>query len=157
MNADGGIAITDVILQINTILGIATRSLAIGPTTPVVVSLDVVKTLADNRLVIPVKLEADGVVAGAQGTFTFDPMQLHVGTPQIVGTATGLAIDSHIVDGTLRIVVYGTTPGTGIAAGQGAVLHIPVTVRRGNRLSVSDTCRHPDGGSAGTSSTGDDG
>ena len=64
MNADGGIAITDVILQINTILGIATRSLAIGPTTPVVVSLDVVKTLADNRLVIPVKLEADGVVAG---------------------------------------------------------------------------------------------
>ena len=130
MDDDGNINIVDVILQVNTILGLA-KPLAIGPTTPVVVGLDAVQTLSNGQLVIPVMLEADGVVAGAQATFTFDPTQLKVGTPQIVGDATELTIDSHVVNGTLQVVVYGTTPGTGIAAGQDAVLHIPVTVRDG--------------------------
>ena len=126
MNADGMIDVSDVILQVNTILGVTPKLLASGPTAPVVVNLDVARS--GDQFMIPVMLDANGVIAGMQAEFTFDPSLLEVGTPQ---NATGLAFDSHIIDGMLRVVVYGMTPGQGIPAGHSAVLHIPVTVREG--------------------------
>lgn len=126
-NADGNIDIADVIFQINSILGITPKLIASGPTAPVIVSLDAVQTLSNGQTVIPVSFDANGLVAGAQFTFTFDSNILDVGTPYLVGE--GLATDSHTIDGVMRVVVYGMTPGAGIKTGQN--LYIPVTVRDG--------------------------
>ena len=46
---------------------------------------------------------------------------------------------SHVAGGTLRVVVYGTSPGSGVPAGEQPVLHIPVTVREGVTDSPSLT------------------
>ena len=125
------------IFQINTVLGIAPKLIASGPTAPVIVSLDAVHTLSSGQKVVPVVFDANGLIAGAQFTFTFDPAMLTVGTPYLVGEARGLATDSHVADGMMRAVVYGVTPGAGIKAGQ--VLYIPVTVRDGSpSLTLTD-------------------
>ena len=129
MNANGTIDVADVVLQVNTILGITTKQLVSGPTSPVVVNLAV--SQSGDQFMIPVMLDANGVIAGMQAEFTFDPSLLEVGTPQLVGTAVDLAFDYHVIDGMLRVVVYGMTPGQGIASGHSAMLHIPVTVREG--------------------------
>ena len=131
MNTDGAINIVDVIVQVNTILGIASKPVASGPTAPVVLSLADAFIPVDGQPVVPVTIQTNGLIAGMQAAFTFDPALIEVGTPQLTGLAAGLTFDHHIIDGTLRVVVYGTQPGTGIGAGQGAVLHIPVTMRKG--------------------------
>jgi hypothetical protein len=136
-NADGTINIVDVIFQVNSVLGIAPKLIASGPTAPVIVSLDAVHTLSSGQKVVPVVFDANGLIAGAQFTFTFDPAMLTVGTPYLVGEARGLVTDSHVADGMMRAVVYGVTPGAGIKAGQ--VLYIPVTVRDGSpSLTLTD-------------------
>ncbi len=136
-NADGAINIADVIFQINSVLGISPKLIASGPTAPVIVSLGAVHTLSSGQTVVPVVFDANGLIAGAQFTFTFDPAMLTVGTPYLVGEARGLASDSHVADGMMRAVVYGVTPGAGIQAGQ--VLYIPVTVRDGSpSLTLTD-------------------
>jgi hypothetical protein len=136
-NADGAINIVDVIFQVNSVLGIAPKLIASGPTAPVIVSLDAVHTLSSGQKVVPVVFDANGLIAGAQFTFTFDPAMLTVGTPYLVGEARGLVTDSHVADGMMRAVVYGVTPGAGIKAGQ--VLYIPVTVRDGSpSLTLTD-------------------
>ena len=131
VNEDGAIDVSDVILQVNTILGIGPKLIATGPTTPVVVNLDAAESPKVGQNRIPVSIEANGVIAGVQARFTFDPSLMQVGTPVLAGRAEGLAFDSHIVDGSLRVVVFATTPGQGIASGLGPILYIPVTVREG--------------------------
>ena len=138
MNRDGALDIADVITQINDILAFP-KVIATGPTQPVVVNLDAVQTLENGQLAIPMMLESNGLIAGAQVAFTFDPALIEVGTPQLAGSAAGLTFDSHVSDGTLRVIVYGVTPGTGIGAGQGAMLYIPVTVRTGAEGTPSIT------------------
>ena len=141
MNQDGVLDIADVIAQVNDILTFP-KVIATGPTQPVVISLDALQTMESGQFAIPVMLESNGLIAGMQAAFTFAPALIEVGTPQLTGAADGLTFDSHVVDGTLRVIVYGVTPGTGIAAGQGAALLIPVTVREGvtgsGTLTLSD-------------------
>ena len=141
MNQDDALDIADVIAQVNDILTFP-KVIATGPTQPVIVSLDAVQALENGQLGIPVMLESNGLIAGMQAAFTFDPALIEVGGPQLAGAADGLTFDSHITDGTLRVIVYGVTPGTGITAGQGAALLIPVTVRDGvsggGSLTLSD-------------------
>jgi alpha-tubulin suppressor-like RCC1 family protein len=135
MNEDGLINIADVIFQVNSVLGITPKLIASGPTAPVIVSLNTVQTLTHGQTVIPVSFDANGLVAGAQFTFTFDPTMVDVGTPYLVGE--GLATDSHTIDGIMQVVVYGLTPGAGIKPGQ--ALYIPVAVRDGSpSLTLTD-------------------
>lgn len=60
--------------------------------------------------------------------------------PVLSDHAVGLGINSHISGGTLRVVAYGMTPGTGLPVGHDAMLHLPVSLRDGKR----DPIRSPD-------------
>jgi hypothetical protein len=121
----------DVIAQVNRILGLPTKPIADAPAQQALVSLGEPYGTEDGQVVVPVLLSADGVVAGLQAAFAFDPGVMMVGAPQGVGAAAGLSLDSHVMDGLLRVVVFPVQPGQGMAAGQGPVLLIPVVLREG--------------------------
>ena len=130
INRDYHINIADVVAQVNVIQRIVMKPVA-GPTGPVVVALEPAQQWVNGRMMVPLTLDADGMIAGLQAAFTFDPQSIAVGTPQLADKASGLTIQSHITDGTLRVAVYGVTPGAGLAAGRGTALYIPVTMREG--------------------------
>ena len=129
-NGDGTLNVIDVVRQINTILGISTKPVAgvLGP--PAQMSLAEPQTLGSGQLTIPVMMDTDGSIAGLQVAFTFDPLRLAVGTPELTGIGEGMSIQSHRTGGTLHTVIYSPT-GQVIAPGQGMLLSIPVTVREG--------------------------
>ena len=137
-NADSSIDITDVITQVNQILGISPKLIAKGPSAPVVVTLGVPEADADGQLMMPLVVTSNGVIAGMQATLVFDPSQVQVEAPIISGHSAGLGLDYHITDGTLRLVVYSLKPGQGLSAGMGTVVHIPVNpLADGARLTIT--------------------
>ena len=132
VNGDGALDVADVVAQVNQVLHLINpRVLASGPVGPVGVSLSDAQIQTSGGVAVPLMLENDGVIAGLQAALTFDPALAHVGTPTLTEDNGSLILASHVVGGKLRVVVYSATPGTGITAGHGAVLHIPVTVREG--------------------------
>ena len=128
VNGDESIDITDVILQVNLILGIVPgKQVAQSPTQPVTARLDSPQIVAENKLVVPMILDIEGVVVGFQATFMFDPNAILIEKPTVVEPSEDLRIDSHISDdGTVRLVVFSMTPGVGFPAGNLARLYIPV-------------------------------
>ncbi|MBI4552982.1 MAG: T9SS type A sorting domain-containing protein [Candidatus Latescibacteria bacterium] len=130
-NGDGAINILDIVWMINAVLHSSpAKVLADGPTSPVTVSLGDLQTVASGQLAIPVTMSADGVVAGMQAAFTFDPSQLEPGLPQLAGRAEGMTLQSHVTAGRLQVLIYSPT-GQAIPAGHGTTLLVPVTVRSG--------------------------
>ncbi|MBI4553886.1 MAG: T9SS type A sorting domain-containing protein, partial [Candidatus Latescibacteria bacterium] len=130
VNGDGYINILDLVGLIREVLDSGQsdgKVIADGPTSPVTVSLGNVQTLTGNLLAVPVTLSANGTVAGLQATVTFDAAHLQLGTPQLVGAAAGMTVQSQVVDGTLRVLIYSAT-GQVIPAGAGPTLIIPVTL-----------------------------
>ncbi|MBI4550887.1 MAG: T9SS type A sorting domain-containing protein [Candidatus Latescibacteria bacterium] len=135
-NGDGWIDVRDIVWKVNVILywdgippmgGPPTKVIADGPTSPVTVSLGTVQTLAGTQLAVPVTLQANGAIAGLQATFTFDAAHLQLGTPQLVGAAAGMTLQSQVVDGKLQVIIYSAT-GQVIPAGSGTTLLIPATL-----------------------------
>ena len=130
MDISGIIDVADIIRQVNTILHITKPIAAPAPTTAVIRFGDA-QPSSPGGLVVPVELQSDGLIAGLQATVRFDPSTVAVGTPQLTGSASGLSLDPSVKAGVLRFVIFGTQPGQGIAAGSGAVLLIPITLRNG--------------------------
>jgi hypothetical protein len=130
MNRDGTISVNDIILQVNTILGIPSKPIA-GPSQSVAVRLDMPIHSPDGRLMVPLVLATDGLVAGFQAALSFDPARLVVGIPELTEATLGLSMDSHVADGRLRLVVYAVQAGQGIGAGTHTVVRVPVMVLEG--------------------------
>ncbi|MBT5875864.1 MAG: T9SS type A sorting domain-containing protein, partial [Candidatus Latescibacteria bacterium] len=130
MNQDGSMDVSDAVAMVNNILGL-TKPLANGPIQPVVVDLGEIQMLEDGQMVLPVSLDADGVVTALHASFTFDPTRLEIGTPQMANSASGLVFDSYVSGGTLNLVAYAAMPGQHIPPGQNTILLIPVTVLDG--------------------------
>ena len=129
VTANGGINVADVIGIINIILGIDIHDGAI--TKPIagnsIIDLRA-PILVEGALMVPVMLDTRHPIAGAQATFTFDPLKLRVGTPQLHGETYGLTLESRVTDdGTVRVIVYSLRADTGLAADDQPMLLIPVT------------------------------
>jgi tripartite motif-containing protein 71 len=120
-NADGAIDVADVIHQINLIFGISPKLLATAPSSPVTVNLNPVQLGSDGWRTVPVSLHSDGLISGIQAAFSFDPSIIEIGTPV---TDSDLVIESHLDNGNLRVVLYGT--GQYLATGHSTAIQIPV-------------------------------
>ncbi|MBM3265290.1 MAG: T9SS type A sorting domain-containing protein, partial [candidate division Zixibacteria bacterium] len=129
MNRDGEINVTDVVEQVKVILGIATKPTLAAAPSNAVVSLASVEAGSDGRSFVPITVDTRAAVMGLQMTFTFDPAKVTIGTPELAATRSGLAIDSHLTAGQLRIVVYGTTRSASVTGGTQTILRIPVIPR----------------------------
>jgi hypothetical protein len=137
---DGALDIVDVVVLVNRILGlpIFPEAKAIAGS-PVTIGLGEAITLSDGRSAIPVTLDSDRLLAGAQLSLRYNPALITVDAPQLTDRSTGMALDSHSSDGVLNIVVYSLTPGRGLQPGHGAVLHLPVTLINGTADAASLT------------------
>ena len=123
-NGDGTLNVQDVVWMVNTILNLSAKALTDGPSRPVVVALGAIEASTDGQAVVPLTVDANGVVAALQLSLSFDPARLTVGAPLLTDRSAGLSMDYGIQDGVLRIVVYSLS-GRGIAPGNGAILLLP--------------------------------
>ena len=131
-NKDFVLNVADAIAIVNRILGLdifdgVTKPLISGPIT---VELGAAVLQDDGHLAIPVFLDAADLIAGAEATFSFDPMALSVGTPQLAGDNTNLLINSSVSDdGTVRVIIVSLGPKQGLSTDGTPMLLIPVTPR----------------------------
>ena len=128
-NGDDVLNVPDVIHMVNTLLGLPNdplkKPVAVNP---VLAGLGEALPLADGKVAVPVIVDTDTPLAGAQVTVTFDPTRLMPGTPRFAGHTDALSIAHHTSDGTLRLVVYSPTglplPHDGLP-----LVYLPFTVR----------------------------
>ena len=130
-NVDGAINVVDVISQINSILGISTKTVVPVTSHPVSLYLGVPHISPSGVYAVPVMIDSDGLVSGLQMAFTYDPEFIEIGTPFLTGTQEGLLMNHHTKDGTMRIVAYSTQPGRGITSAPGPSLWLPVSLVEG--------------------------
>lgn len=129
-NGDGDLNVLDIVFMVRSFLDsnqTVKTVAAAAPIEPVAVGLNNLEVLDDGRMVLPVTLDADGAVAAFQASFTFDPSQITLGTPQLTGHADQLTLQYEIVEGTLRLIAY-SAEGRLMSAGTGHAVLIPVTL-----------------------------
>ena len=134
-NGNGNLDIADLIGLINRILGIQPTAKVIAGT-PATVALGEAYPLSDGRLAIPVLFDNASAIAGAQLALTFDQSRVRVGSPLLTSRTGGMTMDSHIVDGTMQIVLYSLSPGINTQPGTGVVLVIPISPIGGDNGSA---------------------
>ena len=125
-DANGSLNVADLVGLINRVLGIQPTAKVISGA-PATMALGEAYPLSDGRLVVPVLIDNATAIAGVQVTLTFDQSLVKVGSPLLTGRASGMAMDSHAIDGTMNIVLYSLTPGLSTQPGTGVVLLIPVS------------------------------
>lgn len=139
INEDGDLNVLDIVGLIDLILGEGpSKALVTGPTGPVIVSMNNVQIQTTGQAVIPISVETNGLLAAMEATLTFDPSRLQPGTPRLTGLAQGMTIESHIADGTMRIVIF-SADGQSIHAGKGALFLVPVTMINGGTAGATFT------------------
>jgi len=134
VNADGEINILDVVHQIRIILGLATKTLAAGPSSPVVIGLGDLTQSTGNKYLVPLEMHSDGQIAALNFAVDINSDGISVGQVVLSDRAADMTVRSHFTDGTLRIVIF-SVEGHGISAGSGPVAYIPITLNSG--ISVS--------------------
>lgn len=140
-NEDGDVNVADGIGIVNFILDLDVNhpNVKATPGSPIVVDLGTLTRQSDGQLVIPVMLDADGMIAGAQATFTFDTDLMSVGTPFMEGDAGNMLIDSRVTDGEMRVVAISLDKDRGLNTGMTPMLLIPVTLLGDQEATVTLT------------------
>ena len=108
-NSDTEIDISDIVTQVNRILGVPSGPPAKPVATTVTVSLSDPVHLSDGTLALSLRIEADGLVAGLYATFSVDE-RIQTGLVRFTDDKAGFAVDSHLTDGQLRVVAYTMSP-----------------------------------------------
>jgi hypothetical protein len=86
-------------------------------------SVDVVSDLSNGAMTI--RTSSSTELGGA--VFVYRYSNMTVGTPSLAAAASGLEIKSRAQNGELRILVYGSTRGARVAAGQNTIVTVPVS------------------------------
>jgi hypothetical protein len=136
MNSDGVINVQDIVAMVNAILGPPTAKTTAGaPARNATVHLGAAQAIGDGQLAIPVRLDADGMVAGLEASFIFDPSSMTIGEPYIADRTTHVKLASHTNGGFLRLVAYSLT-GEQLPAGEDVTMWIPVTLEENGQGSA---------------------
>ncbi|HIG45884.1 MAG TPA: T9SS type A sorting domain-containing protein [candidate division Zixibacteria bacterium] len=125
-NGDSSINILDLIGQINTILGVQTKTLA-GANQPVKIGLGAAEMAEDNHGLLPITLSSTDRVAGFQADLTFDPAWLQIGNPYLTDEYAHIQIERHINGGTMRLLLYNAEGGV-LSLAPDTKLLVPVTL-----------------------------
>ncbi|MBI3873105.1 MAG: T9SS type A sorting domain-containing protein [candidate division Zixibacteria bacterium] len=86
-------------------------------------SVDVVSDLSNGA--INIRTSSSMELGGALFVYRYSNMT--VGTPTLAAASSGLEIKSRAQNGELRILVYGSTRGARVAAGQNTIVTVPVS------------------------------
>lgn len=129
MNGDGDLNVLDIVAMINAALnqGGTAKAVAAIPAQTASLQLGDAITLDNGQLAVPVRLDADGAVAAMEAAFSFDPHLLTLGAPYLDESTAHMTLDTHIEDGTLRVVVYSITGGQ-IPSDTQVMLWMPVAL-----------------------------
>jgi hypothetical protein len=125
-NDDGAVNILDIVCCINRILGTPGTTGKKGHSSATVNIPEMAVRIGKTDF-IPISVDADVPIAGAQFKLSYDASELTLGTPQLTKLSAGMTIASDIKNDKLTILVYSET-GKIIPAGSGSIVDIPFTM-----------------------------
>jgi len=131
-NDDGAINILDIVCCVNGILGTPGTTGKKGHSSATV-DIPEMAVQVEKTNLIPISVDTDVPVAGAQLKLSYDASKLTIGTPKLTKRSAGMTIASDIKDDKLTILVYSET-GKIIPAGSGSIVNIPFTVIEGTKV-----------------------
>lgn len=121
-NADGTINILDAIGIVNCILFITDCAPKVG-ISPARVWTPEISLKDGETFELPIFVDSEVEIAGAQFTLTFDPSTLITGEPQVTERTGEMTVAHRAEDGNLTIVLY-SLDGKSIPAGSGPILSL---------------------------------
>ncbi|HID93553.1 MAG TPA: T9SS type A sorting domain-containing protein [bacterium (Candidatus Stahlbacteria)] len=128
---DGAVNVVDIVCCVNRILGSPEMTSKKGHSS-VVVEIPEMAVRAEKTDVIPISVDTDIPIAGAQFNLSYDTDKLTVGKPQLTERSANMAIVSNVKANELIVLVYSET-GEVIPSGSGAIVNIPFTMFEGTQ------------------------
>lgn len=130
LNGDLELNVLDVVLQINMVLDIVTRPVAVtSVATQIYLSLEAPVIMPTGNRVIPVIMNTNGSVAGLQADLVYDSRSVGLAVPEIASNLEGFAVHAGITQDKMRIVVY-SLEGKIVPAGRHLLAYLPLRVIR---------------------------
>lgn len=121
-NSDGQLNVLDAVAMVSALLG-SPKALASGSKNATVWAEEI--TLSETKeLNLPIHIDSQVEVLGAQLTLRYDTDALTPGTPSLAERSHHMSLASHAERGELTIVVY-SIDGRALSAGNGAAVTVP--------------------------------
>ena len=135
-NEDGELNILDVVAMVDDILSGMTKSLSHNGTATV--WADQVAVSEGQEFELPIYIETQAEILGAQLSLRYNPDVLKPGTPSLAKSSSHMNLASRAHDGELTIVVYSLN-GRALPSGSGSVVTVPFRMTSGAmELGFSD-------------------
>ena len=137
LNSDGSINIIDVVRAVNIIIGNAVSKQIAASTGPAVLHLSDLKSGDEGRLMLPIKSQFAGFVAGLELILKYDPAMIRIGDVQPTARLDGMTVEQSVSDGMIHIIIYSVDGRTFQSPSLNTLLNIPVEFRGNGGGSIS--------------------
>ena len=136
LNSDGAINVIDVVRGVNIIIGNASSKQIAASTGPAVLHLSDLKSGDDGRLMLPIKSQFTGFVAGLELTLKYDPATIRIGDVQPTALLDRMTVEQSVSDGMIHIIIYSVDGRTFQSPSLSTLINIPVEFRGNNGGSI---------------------
>jgi hypothetical protein len=137
LNSDGSINIIDVVRAVNIVIGNAVSKQIAASTGPAVLHLSDLKSGDEGRLMLPIKSQFAGFVAGLELILKYDPAMIRIGDVQPTALLDGMTVEQSVSDGMIHIIIYSVDGRTFQSPSLNTLLNIPVEFRGNGGGSIS--------------------
>ena len=137
LNSDGSINIIDVVRAVNIVIGNSVSKQIAASTGPAVLHLSDLKSGDEGRLMLPIKSQFTGFVAGLELILKYDPAMIRIGDVQPTALLDGMTVEQSVSDGMIHIIIYSVDGRTFQSPSLNTLLNIPVEFRGNDGGSIS--------------------
>ena len=137
LNSDGSINIIDVVRAVNIVIGNAVSKQIAASTGPAVLHLSDLKSGDEGRLMLPIKSQFAGFVAGLELILKYDPAMIRIGDVQPTARLDGMTVEQSVSEGMIHIIIYSVDGRTFQSPALNTLLNIPVEFLGNDGGSIS--------------------
>jgi len=137
LNSDGSINVIDIVRAVNIVIGNAVSKQIAASTGPAVLHLSDLKSGDEGRLMLPIKSQFAGFVAGLELILKYDPAMIRIGDVQPTALLDGMTVEQSVSDGMIHIIIYSVDGRTFQSPSLNTLLNIPVEFRGNDGGSIS--------------------
>ncbi len=137
LNSDGSINIIDIVRAVNIVIGNAVSKQIAASTGPAVLHLSDLKSGDEGRLMLPIKSQFAGFVAGLELILKYDPAMIRIGDVQPTARLDGMTVEQSVSEGMIHIIIYSVDGRTFQSPALNTLLNIPVEFLGNDGGSIS--------------------
>jgi hypothetical protein len=129
LNSDGSINVIDIVGAVNIVIGHASSKQIASSTGSAVLHLSDLQSGDKGQLMLPIKTQFTGLIAGLELTLEYDPGMILIGDVQPTPQLDGMTVEQSVSDGMIHIIIYSVDGRTFESPSLNTLLNIPVEFR----------------------------